>query len=96
MEHVHALGLQRVGLHAGLVHGNGHAAGTAAFVDLSRLLIARLFHAVELVPAQKLHQQAVEVFRTCSDDDLLRLHRHPPEVVEVPGDGLLQLPAALG
>ena len=66
------------------------ALNAAAGIDLPDLLIGGVLQPVDFLPAQHLRQHGIEVLRTGSDDDLLRLHLNAPAPPEVLGNGLPQ------
>lgn len=77
-------------VHAVIVHIGimaGHALG---LVNLCHLGIAWIFYAVNFVAAKKLNQEAVEVFGTGANDDLLRRHLEPTKGAQMAADGLTQ------
>ena len=96
MHHVGSGGVQRRHRQARGVQRNGYHLRLTAAVDAGDLAVAGILHGVALVPAQQLHQHAVQHLRAGADDDLLRVHRHTPELPEVGGDGMAQLRRALG
>ena len=52
------------------------------------LLISRILHTVYAVPAEKLYDKTIQIFRSRADYDLVRAYRHPPELIEIIRNGL--------
>ena len=52
------------------------------------LLISRILHTVYAVPAEKLYDKTIQIFRSRADYDLVWAYRHPPELIEIIRNGL--------
>ena len=73
-----------------VVHGNGAAPDPSGSIDLPDLSVARVLYAVDLVLAQQLHEQVIQEVRPSAYQDVFRVHPEPPEIGEIPGNGLPQ------
>ena len=56
------------------IHGNVIAGHLMSGIDLIDLVVARIFHGIFFVKAQKLDQQPVQILRSGTDNDLLRFN----------------------
>ena len=73
-----------------VVHGNGAAPDPSGGIDLPDLSVARVLYAVDLVLAQQLHEQVIQKVRPRAYQNVFRVHPEPPEIREIPGNGLPQ------
>ena len=88
--------LQLFGDDPPLVHGDVVDGHVVLLIDLAQPLVAGVLHGVSPVPAQELDQHPIEILRPRPHHDLLRGDGHPPELVEVVGNGLAELADAPG
>ena len=96
MHHVRAAAPQLLHGQAVAVQRHRRHRSAAGAVDAGDLAVAGILHAVGHLTSQKLHQQAVQHLGAGAHDDLLRAHRHAPELAQMVGDGAAQRPRALG
>ena len=82
---------QGIGAHSEFVHRGGEAGDSAGGVDAADFPVARVLHSVNPVPAQQLDQQIIKEVRPRADEDVLRIHGHPPEGGQVLRDSRAQL-----
>ena len=80
-----------LGNHALRIHGSADTADPAGGVDPADFAVARLLHGVDFLPAQKLHEKVIQKVRSRADEDVFRLHPHPPKIRQVIRNGLPQL-----
>ena len=62
-----------------------------ALINSGNLAVAGILHSVALVPAQKLDQQMIQQLRPGAHNDLLRIHLHPPKLLQISRNGPPQL-----
>ena len=74
-----------------LVEPHAHKAHAVLRVDLGDLAVARILDGVALLAPEQLDDDVIEKLRARADDDLLRIHRHAAELVQVRRDGAAQL-----
>ena len=79
-----------------LIHGNVLAVNAVLPVYVRQNFISRVLDAVLSVAANQLYQQAVQVLRSGTDDNLIRIHQHPPKGTEIIRDGRTQCPDSPG
>lgn len=82
--------LQPPHMYALAVHGNVAAFHMMALVNGGYFLISRIFHTVNVLKAQQLNQNSVKIFRSRPHDNLFRMDRHSPKILQMPGNGLAQ------
>ena len=95
MGYIRSAGRQPAGIQAFPVHLDITAVCPAAPVDGIQFLIPRVLDGIDPVRSQKLDQHRVQIFRSGTDDDLVRIDGHPAEGGKVGRDGLTQLPDPL-
>ena len=93
MQYLGGGALQGGGSDAVMPEGQQLASYAPGPVHLFDLFIGGGFDGKDAISAQHLHHQAIQIFRTGADDDLLRIHPYAPIPDEIPGNSLTQLPA---
>ena len=84
-------GFERVHTDTLCIHAGPHAWHTLVTVDLQEFAVARVFDAVDVIPAEQLDEQAVEILRPCSHENLCRIHSHAAERSQMTGNSRPQL-----
>lgn len=90
MHNIRLMFLQFVNNDPAFIHRNMIAGHMMSGIDLIDLIVARIFHGIFLVKAQKLDQQPVQIFRSGSDNDLLRFNVQIAVALQVVCDRLTQ------
>ena len=87
MENICSLFFQFRDFHSITVHIYVFTGNLPAFVDPRDFAVARVFYCVGFIFTEKLDQKSVEIFRSGTDDDLLRQDSHTAEFFQIGGDG---------
>ena len=90
MNNIAAYGVQGCYRHTLLVNRQGNTASAIVPINAPQLLIPRIFHTVNLVPANKLNQQLIKVFSTGANNNLLWGNVHTSKMAQMIGYGLSQ------
>ena len=90
MNNITAYSVQGCYRHTLLVNRQGNTASTVIPINAPQLLIPRILHAINLVPANKLNQQLIKIFCTGTNNNLLWRNIHTSEMAQMIGYGLSQ------
>ena len=82
---------QSVNRNAVFIHLSKPACDIVLTIDSAQLLVSRILDAVAFVPAEQLDDQTVQIFRSSADDDLIGIHQHPAEGLEMFDNRSLEL-----